>query len=234
MAYSAIIGGVDQFPLVSITGWNDAKAWIDTLDVDQFESLVHLAEYGWTENLAELRGQILAALKASPPDDSTVADTMAGLAKTLAGKTESSIFVSDGTMTDDGKPDAGWVIGQPDDRQPKVRSLATLNSGTFESLLAYPPIVPDFDSLGLAATISATEILARVRRKILNHAHGIVDLESDLDALDLLVAQAFLASQVAGAVSVFAGFVPPEPKVFMLKTPPVDWWKEEIDDQTVW
>lgn len=236
MGYSVIIGGVDQHPLASTRGWADAKAWIDTIDAVEFRNLVHLAEYAWSQRLAELRGQIVAALKASPPHDSSVTETMRALVETLKDASDDdSIFVSDGTMEDDGEPDDGWesFTAKPS----TVRSLASLNSGgsgSFEDLLASPPHVPDFDALGVEATKSATEILARVRRKLLNHAHGVVDLEDDLEELDLLVAQSHLASQIAGAVSVFAGFEPPNPIIYELKSPAIDWWKEETTTRFPW
>jgi len=104
-----------------------------------------------------------------------------------------------------------------------------------EYIFADAPSVPDFDALADDAMRSATAILARVRRKILNHELGIVDLQPELDELDLLVAQSYLASQVAGSLDVFRGvdFTPPPPRVFTLETP-AEWWKEETTTRFPW
>lgn len=231
MSYSVIIGGDDQYPLATVRGWADTKAWIDKLDATEFALLVNLAEWGWTEGLADLRSQILAALKANPPSDSTVADTMKKLASTLEGQTASSIFVSDGTSEDDGGADDGWEVGDVE-TPPDVKSLAL--PGSDESFID-APTVPDFDSLAEDAMRSATAILARARRKLLNHERGLVDLQDELNELDLLVAQSYLASQVAGSVDVFRGanFTPPPPMVYSLEVPH-EWWKAETTTRFPW
>ncbi len=121
MGYSVVIGGKKTVPLATIRGWADAKRWIDKLDVERFESLIHLAEYAWTQGLPTLRSQILAALKEHPPKDDSVRVTMAGLAKELRGAKGESIFVSDGLSEDDGEDIADeWHVGDydPDPDQP--------------------------------------------------------------------------------------------------------------------
>lgn len=73
---------------------------------------------------------------------------------------------------------------------------------------------------------SASAILARARKKLLSHEHGVVDIQPELDEFDLLVAQSYLASQLAGAVDVFRGFIPAEPRLYTLETPTL-WWQEK-------
>lgn len=73
----------NQTQVASNTGWGEFTRWVDGLDVDANESLIHLADYGWTENISDAAAQLDAALAASPPSDDKVLSTAKVLLQAL-------------------------------------------------------------------------------------------------------------------------------------------------------
>lgn len=69
-------GGPTQ--IASNVGYADFAAWVETLDVQQFEEVVHLYEHGWCQNLASLESQLKDARLSAPKQDDLL-DTIDGL-----------------------------------------------------------------------------------------------------------------------------------------------------------
>ena len=204
MGYSAILGGTEQVPLASTRGWMDAKDWIDTLEpVETYLRLIQLAEHGWTHSLSELRSQIVAALKEFPPDDPTVADTMAGLIETLRGQTAESIFVSDGTAEDNGEADDGWDVGEFDTAPSDTKTLAVetpnITRTANDRIAGKVPNVPDFNRLGDVAMATLDVILTRLSDAL----EKMQPVGEILAEVDRLVMQVEFASRIAGAVGLW-------------------------------
>lgn len=206
MAYSAIIGGTEQIPLASTQGWADAKSWIDELDAETFPLIVHLAEHGWTQDLPGVRKQIIAALKAQPPDDESIAKTMAGLALALKSAKGESLFVSDGTAVDDGGDDDGWE-SSGDDPEPTARErllalgvdLPRVKRINNDRVAGKAPAVPDFHRLGDIAMATINVILAR----LVDALERMQPVGEILAEVDRLVTQVEFASRIAGAVGLW-------------------------------
>jgi hypothetical protein len=94
-----VIGDGDPLEVASNTGWSAFCAWVDTLDEVEFEPLVHLREYGWTEPLSELRTALAAALKAHSPADSNLKHVVLLVAEMIGNDTEEDdevVVVSNG------------------------------------------------------------------------------------------------------------------------------------------
>lgn len=96
MGYYAIIGGEQQVPLASLSGWSEFKAWADTLDAS--DEISHLCEYGFSQNIPALIAQLEASIPAGSVGN-TVRDLIGNLRAAPEGA--ESIFVSDGMGDED-------------------------------------------------------------------------------------------------------------------------------------
>jgi len=96
VGYIATIGGEESFALASTRGWHDFKVWVDTLPVEMYPDLIHLAEYGWSQELLDLHRQLLLAVAHKRPNDQVyrTAQNLEGYLLHRDPKAE-SIFVSD-------------------------------------------------------------------------------------------------------------------------------------------
>lgn len=72
--------------------------WIDTLDADAYGELVHLREYGWSQNIGTLSAQLTAAVVGSSPEDKTVISTLKELQDSLKGEDGNVVSISDGMV----------------------------------------------------------------------------------------------------------------------------------------
>ena len=95
------------------------------------------------------------------------------------------------------------------------------------------PDVPDFDAIADEALAATDNILQRIARKIINHEQGNSDYNEEMIELDTLVAQSYLAAQIAGAVSIFQPTKRPTPRtqILTLANPPAapDWFNVARD-----
>lgn len=93
--------------LASNKGWSDACEWADGLDTDDEAELIHLCDYGWSQNLDTLVKCIESGLHAAPPEDKTVSQTMAALQQLLASRGDAEVCtVNNGMGPDDESDDA--------------------------------------------------------------------------------------------------------------------------------
>ena len=90
-------GNQDQ--AASNTGWGDFCRWVDALDAQKFEPLVHLREYGWIDKPVELARVIEAAFKSRSPvaDVRAVAETVQSFCE--ANADSEIVMISNGMKT---------------------------------------------------------------------------------------------------------------------------------------
>lgn len=76
-------GGPTQ--IASNGGYGNWGRWIDKLDAEKYPAAIHLYEYGWCQDLADLESQLDKAVKdESPPAD--VADIVESMVELLKGR----------------------------------------------------------------------------------------------------------------------------------------------------
>jgi hypothetical protein len=100
----------DEVDLATIGGWGQFTRWTDTIDPDEHGEVVHLAEYGWSQNLPELQEQLQAAAGGGevPP---AVHATALHLLRELKASGAEACVVSDGIEDEDGEEDANGEEG---------------------------------------------------------------------------------------------------------------------------
>ena len=97
MTYYLIVGGQEQMPLATTSGWADLKLWSRILTPAAYPQLVHLIDHGWAQQLDSLALEIKKAMLAHAPDTESVAATLEDLYYAVAYSGEAaSVFVSDG------------------------------------------------------------------------------------------------------------------------------------------
>jgi hypothetical protein len=94
MSIYAIIDGLEPSFFSSNSGWADVVSWTDRINENDYETVVHLAEHGYSEDVPVLQSQLQDAMEASPPDAS-VAATLAELMDLLVDA--EIVFITDGT-----------------------------------------------------------------------------------------------------------------------------------------
>lgn len=118
MGYYVIVGGEVERSLASLKGWADFKRWLYGFDPEYFQSLQHLCEYGWTQDLSEFSDELELMMFQEPPKD--IAEVVQNLidAVRAAPPGAASILLTDGTVTDDAPYDPNdyiWYSGDDDD-----------------------------------------------------------------------------------------------------------------------
>ena len=83
MGYTATFDDGDAVPVGSSQGWPAVGEWIDTLSAAYYAPLVHLREWGWSNDLRAVAANIWLALRQSPPRDATVRATATELMNLL-------------------------------------------------------------------------------------------------------------------------------------------------------
>lgn len=95
MSIYATLDGEIGDQVASNRGWSDALDWIDGLDADRFPEPIRLVDYGWSQELPELKQQLESALEESPPDKDT-ASVMQSLISMLNGTEAEVLTLTDG------------------------------------------------------------------------------------------------------------------------------------------
>ena len=99
MSYYAALDGVMGGQVATVTGWGDFTRWVDSLDAKTYPDLVHLADYGWDQDMPNVQEQLSAALKAVPPEAEDVRDVAAELLGVLAARGEAEVLsIGDGLV----------------------------------------------------------------------------------------------------------------------------------------
>ncbi len=75
-------------PVGTVDAWESFGGWLETLDADTNQSVLHLFEQGWEDDLPALAAQLTAALKDSPPDDADAKAVADELLEAIDGKAD--------------------------------------------------------------------------------------------------------------------------------------------------
>jgi hypothetical protein len=102
----------EQFFLSSNTGWGDCVRWSESLPVKGNEALLHLVEYGWSQEHQRVASQIKAALEATRPHKDIVS-VMEHIAKRCQEFPDGVILITDGMTSKD--VEEGEIKAAPDD-----------------------------------------------------------------------------------------------------------------------
>ena len=98
--YIAMESASDELirPLASLRGWKEAKAFIDTVDVINYEEVVRFAEHAESVDLDRFERELHALLRDDPPKDKTIVSTLVELLRSLRMRPIHSVlaFVTDG------------------------------------------------------------------------------------------------------------------------------------------
>jgi hypothetical protein len=107
MAYSLVVGGEKWTQVASISGWGDFRKWARRQKTPE---LRHLIDYGWSQDIPELKKQIEESLENDPPGED-----VAGIASAMVKALESgptgaeSVVLTDGLTEIDDPDDSGWT-----------------------------------------------------------------------------------------------------------------------------
>src|SRR5262249_19332642 len=108
MSYELRLNTGEEAPLATIRGWGDFCRWADTLDTELFTALIHLAEYGWSQDFEAVGGQLRSRVEGGeggegPPD---VRPTAEHLLKVLRSSEAQAAVVTQGIDGDGAGEDA--------------------------------------------------------------------------------------------------------------------------------
>ena len=94
MSIYAIIDDNEPEFFASVGGWDDVLSWVDALDETEFETLVHLSEHGFVNEIQPLVRDITKAQSTSPPppDVAATLQELLGLLENESG----ALVISDG------------------------------------------------------------------------------------------------------------------------------------------
>lgn len=147
--------------LASNTGWSDVLDWLEELPHGIAPTLRHLGEFGWEQDLDDLKREIVAAIRKKKPSRSVTA-TLVNLSQLLVDMpvgTE-AIHVTNGMEVDDGSPDEEDpppkqpTAAKPMIKKPALTGLASSSSAVkakdryrLPPLPRYNPMAEQADAL---------------------------------------------------------------------------------------
>ncbi len=79
MSYEIMTEDQEGTAVATNTGWSDFCEWAETLDLENYFEVRHLAEHGFEKDLKELAEEIDEGLEEFPPDVKGVEDTARGI-----------------------------------------------------------------------------------------------------------------------------------------------------------
>lgn len=94
--YLQIDTNVGPLQIASNVGYGEFGDWVDSLDAKMYGELIHLYEHGWSQDVADLIGQLVSAIKDEPPKKADVLDVAKTLAEYLRGEDKAIVA----TITD--------------------------------------------------------------------------------------------------------------------------------------
>lgn len=106
MSVYASLDGGEPTQVASNLGWSEFCDWVDGLDVDGADAVVHLREYAWSDDLAAMYSQLTDSLKADKPDADveSVATTILDMIDDTAD--DGVLTINDGMVNEGGEEDA--------------------------------------------------------------------------------------------------------------------------------
>ncbi len=75
-------------PVSTVDAWESFGGWLETLDAESNQSVLHLFEQGWEDDLPALSTQLTTALKDSPPEDTDAKAVAEELLEAIDGKAD--------------------------------------------------------------------------------------------------------------------------------------------------
>ena len=114
MTVSAIFGGTDWVEFATTRGTGNFMRWVESLDLEQFPLLSHLADWGWVNNLDALALEIPLAIAESSPEES-VSQTLSTFRDALTDRPPSaeSVMLTNGLSRIDDDEGEWWIGGVP-------------------------------------------------------------------------------------------------------------------------
>ena len=116
------------------SGWGDFTTWTESLDDMKYEEVIHLAEEGWSQDLADLESQLTDALTETPPSDADTLDVARWILQVATYRGDAEVllitqgFGTVGKMDDeedDIENDAEDENESPDEPQEAARAIWT-------------------------------------------------------------------------------------------------------------
>lgn len=92
MSYQAVFDNGSATQVGTNQGWRDVCKWMRGLD-SYYDRLIHLADYGWTDQLETFSRQLQRALRDHPPKDPETTHTVTGLIAFLGRAGDSGVLV---------------------------------------------------------------------------------------------------------------------------------------------
>jgi len=103
MTMSLVVDGKEHIPLSSNLGWSKLQEWARLLDPKLYGEVIHLAEYGVSQDVPALQDQLAAALEKAKPFSVAVTHTVSSLRESLSQtKSAGCVFVSNGLSDESG------------------------------------------------------------------------------------------------------------------------------------
>lgn len=114
MTISAVLGGDDYFDFATTKGLGDFIVWVDSLDINLFPTLSHLADWGWVNDLSVLESEIKFAIDISLPIFS-LGKTIEEFLANLSGRksTAETIMFTNGLSPAEEPAGEWWIDGKP-------------------------------------------------------------------------------------------------------------------------
>lgn len=79
------------------TGWGEFIDWTQDLDAEKFGEVIHLADYGWSQSIDELKTQLESAVNEHDVSSDDLRDVIDGLLQIIdEAKDAGAIVVTDG------------------------------------------------------------------------------------------------------------------------------------------
>lgn len=94
MSYSIQIGAEGFEQIASNAGYAAFGDWVESLDLEKYGELIHLYEWGWSQNLDDLQSQIVAAENDDAPDEESVSETLAGIVEIIESRPEDAVVAT--------------------------------------------------------------------------------------------------------------------------------------------
>lgn len=131
------VNGERQEQIASNMGWGEFCDWVDGLEVDAADEVIHLREYGWTDEPGIAADQLRDALSQSPPDANTQS-VAAALGRVLvAAQADDVVAITDGMTGDnEGHADQFAIADEPNSTDEDADGITRKSARTGKALHA--------------------------------------------------------------------------------------------------
>jgi len=91
-----------QAQIATNVGWSDFAEWVDTIPLDDYPSLHHLAQFGFDNDPDDVATECEGAIKKHPPDRDVKSVAANVITFARANKAADILIISNGMVEDDG------------------------------------------------------------------------------------------------------------------------------------